>query len=80
MKLKNEILLGEEWGANYDPKTKTMLGGYSLDGETFSPEFQITEIEEEDVPDALIMCSSIYSDYGMIAAPYRVLVSEYMSR
>lgn len=80
MKIKNKFLLEGEWGADYDPETRTMLGGYSVDGDTFSPEFQITEIEEEDVPNALIMCSSMYSDYGMIAAPYRVLVSEYMSR
>ena len=80
MKFNNEILVGGEWGANYDPKTKTMLGGYSLDGETFSPEFQITEIEEEEMPNALLICSALYSDYGMIAAPYRVLLEEYINR
>lgn len=80
MKIKNEILLGGEWGANYDPKTKTMLGGYSLDGETFCPEFQITEIEEEEISDALLICSALYSDYGMIAAPYRDLLDEYINR
>lgn len=80
MKIKNEFLIEREWGAKYDPENKTMLGGYSADGETFSPEFQITEIEEENVPNALFICSALYSDYGMIMAPYGVLVSEYMNR
>ena len=80
MKYKNEILLGGEWGANYDPKTKTMLGGYSLDGETFSPEFQITEIEEKDVSIALQICSTMYSNYGNVSVPYTKLMAEYANR
>ena len=76
----NDILVDGEWGANYDPQTKTMLGGYSLDGETFSPEFQITEIEEEDIAIALHICSALYSDYGNISAPYSKLVEEYTNR
>ena len=80
MKISNDFLLNEEWGANYNPTTKTMLGGYSGDGETFSPEFKITEIEEEDVPNALLICSALYCDYGMISASYRSLVEAYINR
>lgn len=51
----NDILFNDEWGANYDPQTQTMLGGYSEDGKYFRPTFRITEIEEDDVPSALAM-------------------------
>ena len=51
----NDILFEDKWGADYNPQTKTMFGGYSEDGKYFRPTFRITEIEEDDVPSALAM-------------------------
>ena len=72
-----QILIDGEWGVNYDPETKTMLGGYSIDGKTFKTEFIITEIDEERIYLAIHICSDLYSSYGTIASPYEALVKEY---
>lgn len=73
-KIKNETLYDGEWGTSYDSKEKVMLGGYSLDGETFSPEFKITGIDSEDVPKAIAICSRLYNDYGTIVMPFSNLL------
>lgn len=76
-KIKNDFLYNGEWGVSYDPQKREMLGGYSLDGETFNPEFQITEIDFKDVENAINMCSSLYCYYGIIVSPYDCLLDEY---
>jgi len=75
-----QFLIDGEWGANYDPETKTMLGGYCLDGCTFKTEFVITEIDKEKIPYAIDICSDLYSSYGTIFATYKALVYEYENR
>lgn len=55
----NDFLVDNEWGANYDPRTKTMLGGYSEDGVQFHPCFRIIDIEEDDVLSALTLCAIV---------------------
>ena len=55
----NDILYEDEWGANYDPRTKTMLGGLSKDGVRFLPCFRITEVEEGLMPTALALCLEV---------------------
>ena len=80
MKIQNEALYDGEWGVSYNPQEKVMLGGYSLDGETFSPEFKITEIDSQDVADAIAICSCLYCDYGTIVSPFKNLLELYESR
>ncbi len=79
-KIKNETLYNGEWGVSYDPQTRTMLGGYSIDGETFSPEFQITEIDSDEVPHAIALCSLLYSEYGTIVSTFNDLLECYENR
>ena len=73
-KIKNETLYDGEWGTSYDNKEKVMLGGYSLDGENFSPDFKITDIDSKDVPEAIAICSSLYNEYGTISMSYSSLL------
>ena len=75
----NDILFNDEWGANYDPQTKTMLGGYSEDGKHFRPTFRITEIEEDDMPSALALCVQLHkaSELDKIDATFDFLVELY---
>ncbi len=79
MKIRNEALYNGEWGVCYYPKEKVMLGGYSLDGETFSPEFKITEIDSENVADAIAMCSYLDNEYGTIVSTFNQLMALYVS-
>ena len=71
--MKCDFLYGCEWGGIYDPITKTMTAGYSMDGITFSPEFIISELEEECVETAIAICSSLYCYYGIIIASFEGL-------
>lgn len=70
-------LYNGEWGVSYDPKERVMLGGYSLDGETFSPEFKITDIDSQDVENAIAMCGFLYKYYGIIVGTYSGLITVY---
>ncbi len=72
----SEITIKGQWGANYDPQTKTMLGGHSSDGKTFNQKFKITEIEEYEMPHALSMCSVLSSKYDTINTNYVDLLEE----
>lgn len=69
----NEVLVNDKWGANYDPGTKEMLGGYSEDGKQFRPDFRIKELEEDDMPNALAVCSLLYPKHRKIEATYTEL-------
>jgi len=73
----NQLLVNNEWGANYDPETKTMLGGYSEDGHQFRPDFRIKELEKGDMPKALAVCSLLYTKYGKIDTSYSELEKEF---
>lgn len=73
----NQLIVNNEWGANYDPETKTMLGGYSEDGHQFRPDFRIKELEEDDMPNALAVCSLLYPKYGKIDTSYSELQKEF---
>ena len=77
--MKAEYIYDGEWGVTYDPIKKTMIAGYSMDGETFTPEFVITELEEDDLVDDSLTCSIMYASYGVIVASYKKLLEEYES-
>lgn len=71
--MKCDFLYNGEWGGIYDPITKTMTAGYSMDGITFSPEFIISELEEEDLESAIAICSSLYCYYRIIVGQFEKL-------
>ena len=75
--MEKEILVDGKWGATYDPKTKTMYGGYCKDGKTFSPIFVITDMDDYDMPLVLSACVSLYSDKGSINASYTDVLDDY---
>jgi len=72
----NQILVNGKWGANYDRERCEMLGGYSEDGVTFRPDFRVTEIDENCVPNALAMCSMMYEAKGKIDMTFAELEEE----
>ena len=72
----NQILVNGKWGANYDRERGEMLGGYSEDGVTFHPDFRVTEIDEDNVPNALVLCSMMFETKGKIDMPYAELEAE----
>lgn len=75
----NDILFEDEWGANYDPLTKTMFGGYSEDGKHFHPIFRVTDVEEDNFASALAMCVHIHGTkkLNMIDANFYSLMELY---
>ena len=72
----NELIYNEKWGANYDRNTHEMLGGYSEDGVTFRPDFRVTEVDEDNVPNALAMCTMLFERNGKVDMPYAELEAE----
>lgn len=72
----NEVIYNDKWGANYDRERGEMLGGYSEDGETFRPDFRVTEVDEDNVPNALALCSMLFEAKGKIDMPYAELEAE----
>jgi hypothetical protein len=75
--MKSDFVYKNEWGVAYDPIEETMNAGYSMDGENFSSEFLITEIQEKDILIAIAICANLYSSYGAIVAPYKDLLELY---
>ncbi len=67
------------WGVVYDPISKTMDAGLcnDVDSNEFTPLFHITEIEKEDILDAVATCAVLYSSYGIIVSSYESLKEEY---
>lgn len=75
--MNNEYSYNGEWGIAYNRTTKVMTAGFSTDGETFSPDFHISEIQEKDILIAIAICANLYSNYGIIVAPYKDLLDLY---
>ena len=73
----NDILFEGKWGATHDQETKIMLGGYSEDGKHFRPDFRITEIDEDDMPNAIAVCSQLYEIKGKIDTTFDELINMY---
>jgi hypothetical protein len=53
-----------------------MHGGYSEDGVTFRPDFRVTEIDEDNVPNALVLCSMMFESKGKIDMTFAELEAE----
>ena len=68
---------GDNWVGTYDPVAKVVLGGFSIDGETFDNDFKITEVDEENAQNALKYCAGLSVEYGTIISPYNELKKTY---
>lgn len=77
--MEREILFDGKRGACYNPKTKTMYGGYCEDGKTFCPTFVITDLNDYDMPLIMFACVSLYSDKGNINASYADVLGDYLN-
>ena len=66
------------WGVAYNTTTKTMTAGYAVDAQSFVPTFMITEIDEDDVDIAIVMCAELYSSFGIIISSFEKLIQEYL--
>ena len=73
-----KYLYNEIWGVEYDPTGKTMIAGYAVDAQSYVPTFMITEIDEDDVDVAIVMCAELSSCYGLIISPFEKLIQEYL--
>jgi hypothetical protein len=76
--MKFKYIYNGMWGVEYDPIAKTMMAGYAVDCQPHVPTFMITEIEEEDVDIAIVMCAELYSCYGVIITSFEKLIQEYL--
>ena len=68
---------GDNWAGIYIPETKVMLGGVSIDSETFYDDFLITEVDKENAQDTLKYCVGLFVEYGTIAMSYNELKKTY---
>ena len=68
---------GDNWVGTYDPASKVLLGGFSIDGDTFDNDFKITEVDEDNAQDALKYCAGLSVEYGTIISPYNELKKTY---
>lgn len=68
---------GDNWAGIYDPETKVMLGGVWFGRESYDNDFKITEVEEENVQDALKFCVGLFVEYGTIEMSFNELKKTY---
>lgn len=73
MKKINEIINieFEHWNFQYNKIDKTLYCTNDMIG--------LTNIEEEEIPTALQVISTIYSSYGSIIGDYKILLEQYSS-
>ena len=76
--MKTKIYNDGMWGFEYDTTTKTMKAGYTDDSQSFIPSFVITEIDEDDVDTAIVMCAELYKFYGVIVSTFANLKKEFL--
>jgi len=72
----NQKLVNGQWGYKYDPATKVMLGGYSLDGLNFTHTYTIYNVEKKDVMFAIALCALLYGKNREVMTSYNELVGE----
>ena len=73
---RNQKLINGQWGYTYDQAKRTMLGGYSADGMTFTHTFTVTGLAKDDVMFAVALCGLLYGKTDKVETSYWVLVGE----
>lgn len=67
----------DNWAGTYIPETKVMIGGVSIDSETYYDDFLITEVDKENAQDALKYCAGLFVEYGRITMSFNELKKTY---
>jgi len=70
----NQKLVNGQWGFTYNQTMRTMLGGYSADGMTFTHTFTVTGLAKDDVMFAVALCGLMYGKNRNVVTSYRELV------
>ena len=73
---RNQKLINGQWGYTYDQEGKIMLGGYSVDGMTFTHTFTVVRVEKKDLMFAVALCGLMYGKNREVVTSYRELVGE----
>ena len=71
---RNQKLINGQWGYTYDQAKRTMLGGYSADGMTFTHTFTVTGLSKDDVMFAVALCGLLYGKTDKVETSYKELV------
>ena len=72
----NQKLVNGRWGYTYDQAKRTMLGGCSADGMTFTHTWTVTGLAKDDVLFACALCGLLYGEKGTVETSYKELVGE----
>ena len=72
----NQKLVNGQWGYTYDQAKRTMQGGYSADGMTFTHIFTVTGLSKDDVMFAVALCGLLYGKNRTVVTSYKELVGE----
>lgn len=72
----NQKLVNGQWGYTYDQAKRTMQGGYSADGMTFTHTFTVTGLAKDDVMFAVALCGLLYGEKGTVETTYNELVGD----
>lgn len=76
---QNKKLINGQWGYTYDQAKRTMQGGYSADGMTFTHSWTVSSVAKDDVVFTVALCGLLYGDCA-VKTSYRELVGEDDSR
>ena len=72
----NQKLVNGQWGYTYDQTKRTMLGGYSADGMTFTHTWTVTGLAKNDVMFAVALCGLLYGEKDTVETSYNELVGD----
>ena len=70
----SQKLINGQWGYTFDQTKRTMLGGYSADGMTFTHTFPVTGLSKDDVMFAVALCGLLYGKTDKVETSYKELV------
>jgi hypothetical protein len=64
-------------GWHLRPSKKVVLGGVSIDGETFDNDFKITKVKKDNAMDTLKYCAGLFVEYDKITMSFNELKNTY---
>ena len=73
---RSQKLINGQWGYTYDQTKRTMLGGYSADGASFSRSWTVKGLAQKDVMFAVALCGLLFGKDNVVEASYKELVGD----
>ena len=73
---RSQKLINGQWGYTYDQTKRTMLGGYSADGASFSHFWTVNGVAQKDVMFAVALCGLLFGKDNAVEASYKELVGD----